>query len=466
MSESEVAAGARGAETRGFEPGGRVAGELVLAGSKSLAQRALIAAGLASGTTRITNVPDGDDVRAAAALVESMGCSVCRRAPTTLEVAGLPPGPRGGWSARDGVEAGESGTLARLATAALALCGRADTEHELRVRGSLARRSSAPLFAALERAGVQLSSDGGWPVRLRTPARVAGARPEVRLESPVSSQEVSGLLLALAAWPGESTLHVTGEIPSRPYVSMTLGMLADFGVAVELSAGEPSARGPGTRFVVRGPLRAPATPLELEPDASSAAVALAAACLSGGELRVPRLHGASHQGDVRIVDHLARFGCTAGSEAPGPALVASGAPTRGVELDLSAEPDLAPVLAAVAAAVAHERGDASLLTGLGTLPGKESSRIAVLAEGLVAIGLDAEAGPDRLSVRRAGRPAHGSSGSQAPIVLDPRGDHRMAFAFALLGLIVPGVRVRDPDCVAKSWPGFWDDLATLGARVV
>ena len=139
-----------------------------------------------------------------------------------------------------------------------------------------------------------------------------------------------------------------------------------------------------------------------------------------------------------------------------------GAPSRAAELDLSEAPDLAPVLAAVAARVAHQHSQSSTLVGLGTLPGKESSRIDVLATGLRATGLEAVAGSDRM---RIGPPNKEGATPGPAAALDPHGDHRMAFAFALVGLIVPGVRVDDPGCVAKSWPGFWEDLAGLGAHL-
>ncbi len=238
-----------------------------------------------------------------------------------------------------------------------------------------------------------------------------------------------------------------------PALALTIGLLATFGVTVT-SATEAEER----RFVVRGPLQAPRAPLVLEPDASSAAVALAAACLSGGELRIPGLTHASLQGDVRIVAHLAAFGCVAYAEAEG--LRAHGFPTRGAELELAGEPDLAPVLAVVAAGAALRHGASSVLRGLGTLPGKESDRLSVLALGLAQVGLALEVGADSLRIARGTARAEGLG---ADVLLDPRGDHRMAFAFALLGLLVPGVGVREPQCVAKSWSSFWSDLERLGA---
>lgn len=446
----------------GFAPGGAVRGAVRVPGSKSLAQRALVAAGLASGTTRVAGLSDSEDVARALALVDACGARVTRLAPAAVSVAGNPPGPWRGWSADAPLALGESGTLARLATAALAWCGRAGREVELVPSGSLARRQSRALFAALAASGVAFERPSGAPehgfaVRLRP----LGPPSEVAIRDPRSSQEVSALLLALAAYPGESALVVEGEVPSRPYLAMTIGVLARFGATVEREALDAtSVEGDALtreRYLVRGPLRAPADPYEVEPDASAAAVAIAAAALSGGSARVTGLGPRSLQGDVRIAEHLARFGVAARLDEEG--LSSEGAPTRAAELDLAGEPDLAPVLAAVAARAALGGGGTSVLRGLGTLPGKESSRIEVLARGLAALGFAAEAGPDWL---RVGPPPAGPRGAR----LDPAGDHRMAFAFALCGLFVEGVRVVDPGSVAKSWPGFWRDLERAGARLL
>jgi len=272
------------------------------------------------------------------------------------------------------------------------------------------------------------------------------------LTEPGSSQEVSALLLTLAAWPGERRLEVRGAIPSRPYVDLTVGVLASFGVGVD----ETVTSSPGGEFRVTGTLRAPDAPLAIEPDASGAAVALAAGCLSGGRVEIDGLTLDSPQGDTRVVEHLRAFGCAAGQA--GEALYAEGRPTRGALLDLSGEPDLAPPLAAVAAGAAQGVGARSRLEGLGTLPGKESSRIEVLAEGLARLGFAVRADDESLEVG-PGEP------SDEAALLDPRGDHRMAFAFALLGLLRAGVEVGDAGCVAKSWPTFWSDLAAAGARL-
>jgi 3-phosphoshikimate 1-carboxyvinyltransferase len=227
---------------------------------------------------------------------------------------------------------------------------------------------------------------------------------------------------------------------------MTLDVLHDFGVTAE--------EGPGGVTTVTGPPRAPARPLAVEPDASSAAVALAAACLSGGRVEVPGLTAGSRQGDVAIAAHLAALGCRVESGAAG--LAASGRPQRGGSFDLADQPDLAPVLAALALAVPGR----TRLAGLASLDLKESPRLDVLRGALEACGCGTASGGEDLVVERPPElPAE-------PLALDPRGDHRMAFAFALMGLVRPNLDVLGPGCVAKSWPRFWEDLEGLGARVV
>jgi 3-phosphoshikimate 1-carboxyvinyltransferase len=428
---------------RGLRPGPPLAGVLRAPGSKSLAQRALLCALFARGPTRVVGLSEGDDVRAARALVG--GLAGATELADGLEVEGTAAGQLDGSVAP---AAGESGTLARLALGALALGGRPGASFEIAARGSLLQRSAPALRAALERAGVRFEGQG-WPWRFRaaTPPRA------LSLERPGSSQELSALLLGLALHPEERELEVTGPVPSLPYVHMTRAVLERFGAVLDV---QPHTA--GALWRVRGPLRAPAEPFAIEPDASAAAVALGAAALSGGALLAQGLARDSLQGDVRIAEHLAAFGCrTRWSDA---GLEVCGAPLRPARLDLSGEPDLAPVLAAVAAAAAGARpGEPSVLAGLGTLAGKESSRLEVLALGLRAAGWAAEAGAAELRVG-----ARADPDAVAPCALDASGDHRMAFAFALLGLLRPGLTVRGADAVAKSWPGFWDDLARLGAR--
>lgn len=434
-------------ETVCLVPGNALRGSARLPGSKSIAQRLLLAASLAQGRTRLTALPSSADVLSARGLVEGVGASLSVLAPAALSIAGLPPGPHRGWRSEQPLELGESGTLARLATAAASLCGMSGREMTLRPGGTLQQRRSAPLFAALRRAGVPLEHLGpaeGWPVRVRP----IGPPSELLLEHPISSQELSALLLALSAWPDETQIRVAGTLPSRPYVDLTRSVLEQMGARVF---------GSEACWSVRGPLRAPADPVRIEPDASAAAVLLAAAVVSEGEVRVEGLGSRSAQGDWRIIEFLKALGgdCVADEQS----LLASGRVRRTATLSLEGHPDLAPVLAGVGAAHAWRGGEALRLEGLGTLPRKESSRIEVLARGFRQAGLEVRHGSDWMEVG----PRLASSAQ--PVLLDPAGDHRMVFAFALLGLVRPETAIAEPACVTKSWPGFFDELCRLGARL-
>jgi 3-phosphoshikimate 1-carboxyvinyltransferase len=440
------------ATCRGLAPGGVMGGSFRPAGSKSLAQRVLVTAGLAGGETRLTNAPAADDVRAALALLAGCGVPISNKK-GALAVEGRPPSSAG-WNPRSALSTGESATLARFASAVLALARPKDQHAVLVPEGTLRRRQSVALFRALAGSGVGCEFDGiegGFAVRLRS----AQPPADVFLEEPSSSQEVSALLIALASHEGRYHLHVRGDIPSLPYTEMTAKVLEMYGARIQLWNNSE-----GVLISIEGPLTAPEGILVIEPDASTAGVALAAACLSGGALEIQGLGTSSVQGDIRIVEHLTAFGCEASAEED--RLWAKGRPTQGAEVDLSREPDLAPVVVAVAAAAAIAGGE-SRLRGLQTLPGKESDRIRVLARGLRAIGLTADAGADFLEVT-PGRAA--DEDVSTPILLDPAGDHRMAFAFALLGLLRADVFVLGSECVAKSWPAFWRDLEVLGATVV
>jgi 3-phosphoshikimate 1-carboxyvinyltransferase len=452
-----------GAETLGFAPGSRVSGRPSIPRSKSLAQRYLVCASLTGEPARLTGLEGGEDIAAAVALLEALGLAEAD-GPGALRIrAG-----QGAWKRIAGpIELGESGTLARLVTAVAALCADSQRVLELVPRGSLGTRSSPALFAALREAGASLDDEqgkptNGWPVCVRAAVHASGQPARVRLVEPSSSQEVSGLLIALAASGGE--LEVVGAIPSRPYLALTHSALERHGVQVTERKTDK-----GSRFLLQGELRSPGE-LDVEPDASAAAVALAAGCLSGGDVSVEGLGAANgtRQGDVRIVEYLARAGCRA--ESAGASLRASGAPTRAFEVDLTGEPDLAPVLAAIAARAVLESPESEarcVLRGLETLPGKESSRIEVLARGLTELGFETRHDERSLSVGR-GRAAErgpGSAEAGSRVILDPENDHRMAFCFALCSLFLPGVLVRNASCVGKSWPGFWANLADSGARL-
>jgi len=446
--------GKGGGAVRGLTPGSQIGGKFRPEGSKSLAQRFLVASSLADGETKLGHLPNAADVSAAHALIDA--CAI--KTTTTkgvLRITGRPPS-RGSWQPSAPLVVGESGTLARFAAGVLGLTTPEGTVAQLIPEGTLARRQSVSLFRALAGAGVGCEFDGiegGFSVRLRS------AKPptDVFLEEPGSSQDVSALLFALASQEGRCHLHVRGDVPSMPYVEMTAKIIESFGARIQLWNNSE-----GVLISIEGPMTPPEELIEIEPDASSAGTALVAACISGGELEIEGLGEGSVQGDIRVIEHLKAFGCEAGIEEN--RMWAKGMPKEGAEVDFSREPDLAPAVVALAASIALSDGGESRLRGLHTLPGKESDRIRMMARGLRQIGLSAEAGADSLLV---GPPRPGFADEFAPPVhLDPQGDHRMAFSFALFGLLREEIYVTDSACVSKSWPGFWQDLEALGATTI
>lgn len=421
--------------------------------SKSIAQRLIVAGSLADGRTRLTHLPDGQDVQAARVWLREVGGLERVFGDHAIVVRGQPPGPSRGLGSEGAHtwRVGESGTLARFLTAIAALASRSGVELTIEPAGSLRGRGSRALLRTLEACGASPRPTGeGWPVTLRS----LGPPSEIVLEQPSSSQEVSGLLIAAAAWPDDIVVRVEGELPSSPYVTMTRALLEPFGVRVSHMRSQG-----GAAFLVQGSLVAPPDPIEVEPDASAAAVALAAGCLSGGEVEVVGLGSSSVQGDIRILESLRAFGCeaefTGGTTSP--AMRARGGPTRGADLDLSGEPDLAPVVLPLAACVALRTGARSHIAGLGTLEGKESPRLSVLQAQLEALGCAVERTPDSLTVAPGSLP-------NGPVVLDSHGDHRMAFSGLLLGWVVPEVVVTGLRAIAKSWPSALGDLAAAGAE--
>ena len=368
----------------------------------------------------------GDDLLAGISCAKSLGSEVS----ISGEFLGLKPAdePPGGVLA-----VGESGFVGRVAPACAALSRSGNWLVE--ALGTLARRGSPALWTALADAGVALQRRPTWVSELSAVSGVG----QVEIQDPRSSQEVSALVIALAAAGGGSLL-VKGDIPSRPYLEMTLATLEGFGVEISWS---------GSTCVVSGPAAETSVRLSVEVDASAAAVALAAGCLANVQVEVPAPHTHSLQGDWRIVEHLRAFGCQV--ELSRGRLIACGPPSSSANLDLSAEPDLAPVLAVVAAAASMSGSGPSLLSGLGTLDAKESPRGRVLASGLIEAGFECVWSGDSLEI--SGQPS-----ASGPVVLDSYDDHRMAFAFALLGVILPNVWVSKGDCIAKSWPGFWSSM--------
>jgi 3-phosphoshikimate 1-carboxyvinyltransferase len=392
--------------------------------SKSITQRALLAAALAGGGSRVAGALDAEDPRLLFAALVALGFQLDWRDGAVTA--------HGRLDVREAaLDLGNNGTGMRFLLAQLAaMPGRFRLDGSPRLR----QRPVAPLVAALRRLGAEIMPIEPGPDRL--PLVVLGrqlVRDAVHLDAAQSSQFVSALLFLGATLPQGLAVHLDAPPPSRPYLDLTAQVLASFSVAVDRAADS-------RRFTVRGALR-PST-IAVEGDWSAAAFPAAGVALAGGEVMIAGVRDDSSQGDAVVLGLLASAGCGVRPTADGVSIL--GPACRPLQADLRDTPDLFPALAVV---VARHGGR---LDGLAALAVKESDRLGVMVRHLRALGYPIESTPE----------SFWSSGSE-PLsppsgpALDPAGDHRIAMAIALAGLLTPGLAVQDPGCVAKSWPEFW-----------
>ncbi|HET6373961.1 MAG TPA: 3-phosphoshikimate 1-carboxyvinyltransferase [Candidatus Polarisedimenticolia bacterium] len=404
--------------------------------SKSLTIRAMAAAALGSGASTLRGALIAEDTELMAAAIRRLGIEVSVEG-STIVVHGtggsLP-------AARAELDLGNAGTPLRLLTAICCLgSGRFVLDGTARMR----QRPVRDLVDALAHLGVQIQTsngDGCPPIEILARGLPGGL---VRLKGEVSSQYLSALLLAGPYAGSELILEVEGRLVSRPYVDLTIQTIERFGGRVEREGYE--------RFKVASGVSYSPRDLTIESDASSASYFFAAAAITGGRVRVGGIPPDSLQGDLRFLDLLARMGCRV-RRSPGE-IVVEGAGLKGIDADLSDTPDVAPTLAAVGL---FAEG-VTRMTGIAHLRVKESDRIAGIAACVTALGGQADPRPDGLSVMPPSGGRRGLRGAR----IDPRGDHRLAMAFAVAGLAVPGVVILDPACVAKSFPGFFESLHAL-----
>lgn len=469
-------------------------------GSKYEANRLLLIAALTDGDSTILGAPAGDDIRAVLAALPALGATVevrCREGrpdevrvrglPVPERVRALPPCPAPGSPADgeattdddeaatddDGIptaDAGESGTLLRLLTAAAATSPAA-----LRITGAgrLGERPLSGLVRALRalgaeirdpvRTGTRTAGRGNLPLLVRSGRREGGlAGGRARLPANETSQFASALLIAAGRATGAFDLELEHDPVSASYLDLTVAVMGRCGVAVE-------RRGPRAFRVPAGARYRPGV-RTVSGDWTSASYAFAAAALAPGRVRVLGLDPASPVGERGFPAVLRRLGCRVEEteDAGGFAVtVTGGGRLRGVEADCSRMPDAAPTLAALAP---FAEGP-TRLTGVGHLRHKESDRIEALREGLLRLGAGVAVSADSLTITPpetlpANEPEDPSGARPTgPPTFDPRGDHRIAMAFAPVGLRRPGVRIRDPGVVAKSFPAYWEFLRGLGLRV-
>ncbi len=415
-------------------------------GSKSETNRALVCAALAPGTSVVDGVLHADDTAAMVDCLRGLGAVIRSEEQDhaavdtgRLVVEGVAGHPH---PVAATLDARLSGTTARFVTPVASL-GPA----QVTVDGApgLVARPMDDLIDALVELGAgvrELGAAGRLPLRVGDPPLRGGA---VSLRGDVSSQFLSGLLLAAPCTPEGVEVTLTSELVSVPYVELTVSVMRRFGAEVE---GDPAS---GYRVAPTGYR---ATEVEVEPDATAATYLMAAPLLAGGRVRVLGIGTRTRQGDAAFAEVLARMGASV-EQGPDWTEVASTGGLRGIDVDLSDTSDTAQTLAVVAAVASGT----TTVRGIGFIRGKETDRIAAVVTELTRLGVEAEERPDGFTVH-GGRPRGG--------VVRTYGDHRMAMSFALLGLRVPGVVIEDPDCVDKTFPGYFGvlDRLTHGSQVV
>jgi 3-phosphoshikimate 1-carboxyvinyltransferase len=331
-----------------------------------------------------------------------------------------------------------SGTSMRFLTALTALGkGRYRIDGDARMR----ERPIQDLLDALCQLGVKAQSErkNGCPPVLIESDGLAGGR--VLVKGNISSQFLSGLLLAAPFARGDVHIEVDAPLVSWPYVSMTVQMLQSWGLTVETTSTQ--------RFHVPGRQTRGLLGYDIEPDASAASYFWAAAAITGGRVRVEDLTARSLQGDVRFIEVLENMGCEVVRGESGTTVC--GRPLHGIDVDMNDISDTVMTLAAVAC---FAEGPTTI-RNVAHIRHKETDRLSALATELRRVGAGVEEFEDGLTITP--RPLHGAE-------IETYNDHRMAMSMALIGLKVPGIVIKNPGCVAKTYPGFFTDLDKLRPR--
>ncbi len=412
-----------------------IEGTIRVPGSKSITNRALLLAALCEGKSKLEGALFSDDTRYMAAALNQLGVTVRGdEKAQTYEIEG-----RGG--SFPTVEAelflGNAGTATRFLTASLCLgSGTYFVDGIPRMR----QRPIGDLLGALRDLGAEiLSNNDCVPLEIRARGLEGGA---VSIRGDASSQFLSALLLIAPKTRGGLQISIDGPLFSKPYVDMTLRMLQQWGANSEREGFQ--------RFMVPGNQHLSAQNYIIEPDASSASYFFAAAAITGGKIRVKNLGKGALQGDVEFIDVLEKMGCAIKKaenyiEVKG---AESGA-LRGISVDMNAISDCVPTLAAIA-----PFADAPVeIFNVAHIRGKETDRIAALVKELGRLGVKVEEKPDGLTIFPAKKMKRAA--------IKTYDDHRMAMSFAITALRSPGIEIRDPGCVGKTFPDFFERLEKL-----
>lgn len=422
-------------------------GTIQLPGSKSISNRILLLAALADGTTHIFDLLASDDTARMLEALKTLGIPISQIAPNNY----LIEGKNGMLPVREAqLFLGNAGTAFRPLVAVLALM---HGNYELSGVARMHERPIADLVDALRQLGANityLKDDGFPPLQIKPIGAQTKDNLELTIKGDLSSQFLTGLLMALPLTGKKSTINVTGTLISRPYIELTLAQMKRFGVQVEchdwknfILPGGQSYQSPG-KVIVEG-------------DASSASYFLAAGAIGGGPVRVQGVGRNSFQGDIRFTEALEKMGAhiTLGdnwieSSTPATKQSQSGKHLNAIDLDCNHIPDAAMTLA-VAALFAN---GVTTLRNIASWRVKETDRLSAMAIELRKLGAEVKEGADFLSINPPSTPIIPNA------VIDTYDDHRMAMCFSLASFGAP-VRINDPNCVSKTFPDYFEQFKQI-----
>ncbi|MCP5002530.1 MAG: 3-phosphoshikimate 1-carboxyvinyltransferase [Planctomycetes bacterium] len=416
-----------------IKPTGKIQGTVLVPGSKSYTNRALITAALAEGVSTIKNPLLSDDTQFMIACLNKLGVLV-KGVPE--DNALIVTGCNGQIPVREaGIYAGNAGTVVRFMTAALTI---GSGSYEIDGVERMRKRPIQELIDGLNLLGAKVASKentGCPPVLINANGLVGGT---VSMKGDVSSQYISAILLAAPYAANDVNLQITEDLVSRNYVDMTIDVMEKFGVSV----GQDSYR----KFFIKSGQRYKGCKYIVEPDASNASYFQAAAAITGGKIRIEGLGTNSLQGDAAFADILYKMGCSVRKSEEW--MDIEGGELNGIDIDMNDTPDVVQTLAAVAVfAVGKTR-----IRNVKNLRYKETDRITALVNELQKIGINVIEFDDGLEIEPA---------TPHPAEISTYDDHRMAMSFALVGLRAEGIKLENPGCVAKTFPDYFEKLSAI-----
>ena len=416
-----------------IKPVDKLNATVMVPGSKSYTNRALMTASLATGESVIKNPLLSEDTRIMISCLGEIGVDV---GSVPEENALIVKGCEGGILVEGAkLLAGNAGTVVRFMTAALTL---GKGQYEIDGIERMRKRPIQQLIDALNRLGADMvSKEGtGCPPVLINASGLKGGRVEI--PGDVSSQYISSILLAAPYASSDVSIVVIDDLVSKNYIDMTIDVMNKFGVDVE--------RNSYREFCVKSGQNYKGCEYTVEPDASGASYFFAAAAIAGGRVRVEGLGENSLQGDVKFVDILKEMGCSVRKSSDW--LEVEGGALRGVDVDMNDTPDVVQTLTSVAV---FAEGN-TRIRNVRNLRYKETDRITAIVNELKEVGVEVREFEDGLEINPS--PPHSAE-------ISTYNDHRMAMSFALIGLRVKGIKIKDPECVEKTFPDFFERLQQL-----